>query len=127
MALQLGEIGVVVARTDAQDQLHRNLGISYKAAWFMAHRLRYAMASGPLADLLRGAVECDETFVGGRRRIGTTRKTANGKIATGRPGPTDKKLVPVVALVERGGRVRAFPVERVDGRTLQTAIRGLPS
>jgi hypothetical protein len=35
-------------------QLHRNLDLSYKAAWFMAHRLRYAMADGPLAELLKG-------------------------------------------------------------------------
>jgi transposase-like protein len=104
-------------------QLHRNLGISYKAAWFMAHRMRYAMSSGPLAELLRGVVEVDETYVGGRRRIGPTNKADRAKLATGRPGPADKKLTPVVALVERGGRVRAFPVERVDGRTLQTAIR----
>jgi hypothetical protein len=34
-------------------QIHRNLGISYKAAWFMMHRLRYAMKGGPLADLMR--------------------------------------------------------------------------
>jgi transposase-like protein len=104
-------------------QLHRMLGISYKAAWFMAHRLRYAMAEGPMAALLGGIVEVDETYVGGRRRIGPTNKADRAKLATGRPGPKDKKLTPVVALVERGGRLRMFPVERVDGRTLQTAIR----
>jgi hypothetical protein len=104
-------------------QLHRMLGISYKAAWFMAHRLRYAMAEGPMAALLTGIVEADETYVGGRRRIGPTNKADRAKLATGRPGPKDKKLTPVVALVERGGRLRMFPVERVDGRTLQTAIR----
>lgn len=38
-------------------QIHRNLGISYKAAWFMMHRLRYAMKGGPLADLMTGIVE----------------------------------------------------------------------
>jgi transposase-like protein len=104
-------------------QLHRNLGISYKAAWFMAHRLRFAMASGPMAELLKGVVEADETYVGGRRRVGPTNKADREKLAKGRPGPNDKKLTPVVALVERGGKVRAFPVERVDGRTLQNAIR----
>lgn len=95
-------------------QLHRNLGISYKAAWFMAHRLRYAMTSGPLADLLKGTVEVDETFVGGRLRRRSKR---------GRPGE-DSHKTPVVALVERGaGRVRAMTVPRVTSDTLWTAIR----
>lgn len=56
-------------------QLHRMLGITYKAAWFINHRLRHAMASnaGVFAKL-SGVVEVDETYVGGRRRIGPTNK-----------------------------------------------------
>ncbi len=72
---------------------------------------------------LTGVVEADETYIGGRRRIGPTNKAVRAKLATGRPGPKDKKLTPVVALVERGDRLALFPVERVDGRTLQTEIR----
>ncbi len=108
-------------------QLHRMLGVTYRAAWFMAHRLRHAMAEDGTLSKLDGVVEADETYVGGRRRIGPTnkadREALKAKLATGRPGPKDKKLTPVVALVERQGRVRIFPVERVDGRTLQDAIR----
>src|SRR5688572_4087198 len=48
-------------------QLHRNLGISYKGAWFMAMRLRYAAATGPFASMLQGTVEIDETYIGGKR------------------------------------------------------------
>ena len=48
-------------------QLHRMLGLSYKAAWFMAHRIRYAMAPTHF-DKLRGIVEVDETYFGGKRR-----------------------------------------------------------
>jgi transposase-like protein len=92
-------------------QLHRNLGISYKGAWFMAMRLRYAAANGPLSGMLEGTVEIDETWVGGKDK------------RRGYPGGVDAKKTPVVALVERGsGRVRAFPVERVTANTLGKAI-----
>jgi hypothetical protein len=63
-------------------QLHRNLGISYKAAWFMAHRLRYAMKQGPMAALMEGNVEVDETYVGARKKRGAKR---------GHPGPDSHK------------------------------------
>jgi transposase-like protein len=101
-------------------QFHRMLGITYRAAWFMAHRLRHAMAEDG-TFMLSGAVEVDETYVGGKRRAGS-RKDGRTML-TGRPGPEDRQKVPVVALVERKGRALAFPVERVDGRTLQDAIR----
>lgn len=104
-------------------QLHRMLGVTYRAAWFMAHRLRHAMAEDGTLSKLSGTVEADETYIGGRRRLGPTNKADRARLATGRPGPKDKKLTPVMALVERGGRVRIFPIERVDGRTLQDAIR----
>lgn len=105
-------------------QLHRMLGVTYKAAWFVMHRLRHAMASNAsVFAKLSGTVEADETYVGGRRRIGPTNKADRAALAVGRPGPKDKKLTPVMALVERQGRLRLFPVERVDGRTLQNAIR----
>ena len=94
-------------------QLHRMLGVTYKAAWFMAQRLRYAMADGPLADLLRGVIEVDETYIGARHKRGTRR---------GRPGPHSHKT-PVVALVERGGRVRAFPMPRVTDKNLKQAFK----
>jgi transposase-like protein len=103
-------------------QLHRMLGITYRAAWFAFHRLRYAMSTN--ADLfakLSGTVEVDETYIGGKRRAGG--RNRSGKAFIGRPQPNDKTKVPVVALVERKGRAVAFPVERVDGRTLQEAIR----
>src|ERR1043165_6531217 len=97
-------------------QLHRNLGVSYKGAWFMAHRLRYAMAQGPLTELMKGTVEIDETYVGAKKKRGTSK---------GRPN-VDSHKTPVVALVERGtGRVRAFPMMRVTSRTLGKAIESI--
>ena len=80
-------------------QLHRMLGITYRAAWFVAHRLRHAMKQEPMQ--LSGTVEVDETFIGPRRRrVGLK---ANWKEKT-----------PVVGLVERGGRARLFPVRAVN-------------
>ena len=61
-------------------QLHRMLGITYKSAWFMAHRIRYAMGTGPLAQLLHGTVECDETYVGGKPRPGSGKISKAGRI-----------------------------------------------
>jgi transposase-like protein len=47
-------------------QIHRMLKVRYQTAWFMMHRLRYAMASEPMTSKLRGVVEVDETFLGGQ-------------------------------------------------------------
>lgn len=98
-------------------QLQRELDLgSYRTAWHMAHRIRHAMSREPLAGLLRGTVEVDETYVGGKPRpeAGQPRNATRGR---------GTKKTPVVALVERGGRVRARKVDRVDGATLKRAIR----
>jgi len=57
------------------NQLHRMLKITYKTAWFMAHRIRYAM--NPDSNMLSGVVEVDETYVGGKgdQRTVSARKT----------------------------------------------------
>lgn len=102
-------------------QLHRMLGVTYRAAWFMAHRLRHAASQDGSLFKMSGVVEVDETYVGGKRRQGL--RTNGRTLLTGRPGPSDAVKTPVVALVERKGRAFAFPVERVDGKTLQNAIR----
>ena len=49
-------------------QLHRMLKLTYRSAWFMAHRIRYAMSQEPLSSKLQGIIEVDETYVGGRFR-----------------------------------------------------------
>lgn len=99
-------------------QLQRMLDLkSYKSAWFMAHRLRYAMAEGPLMNLLKGVIEVDETYVGGKRSL------RKGQYARrGHPGP-DSNKTPVLALVERGGKVRARPMERVTAENVSAVIR----
>ncbi len=57
-------------------ELHRQLNISYEAAWFMAHRVRYAFAPVAPQRLLTGTVEADETYVGGKVKTthGQTRR-----------------------------------------------------
>jgi transposase-like protein len=84
-------------------QLSRMLNITYKAAWFMAHRLRFAVSPEmPLAKLLQGAVEVDETFVGGK----------------GYRCSQYRRKTPVVALVERGGNMHARVVSNVTQKNL---------
>lgn len=98
-------------------QLHRNLGISYKAAWFMMHRLRYAMAEGPFLEVMTGTIEADETYIGGRRKRvrGESKKEAQ-------QAKFDNK-VPVVALVNRDtGKVRATVMPRVTRENLHEYI-----
>ncbi len=97
-------------------QLQRQLGLgSYRTAWHLCHRIRHAMSKEPLAGLLKGTVEVDETYVGGKPR------PEHGKPKAKRGRGTKK--TPVVALVERGGRVRARKVDRVNAATLKGAIR----
>lgn len=96
-------------------QMHREFGLDYKSAWFMAHRIREAMKRPPLSGKLKGIVEADETYVGGKPR-------AYEKGKMGRPGPTSKKT-PVLSLVERSGDVRSFHVERVTAETVRPILR----
>lgn len=79
-------------------QLHRMLGVTYKTAWFMCHRVRHAMKDkGPM---LSGVIEADETYVGGKPRGHPRHRTPDA-----RQRAYDKKT-PVFGILERGGRVR---------------------
>lgn len=92
-------------------QLQRTLGLGYRAAWFMSHRIRLAMAPakpGPIGGHGK-IVESDETFVGGKKN----------NVHRGQPEP---KKHAVHALVERGGEVRAKHVPDVSAKTLRKAI-----
>lgn len=92
-------------------QMHRMLGVTYKTAWFMSHRIREAMKHNSSAGPLGGEgsfVEADETFVGGKARNRAYRK------------PAPKKAV--VALVERQGRVRSRHVADVNADNLRPIL-----
>ena len=86
-------------------QLHRMLGVAYKTAWFMAHRIRYAMSQPPYLQKLRGIVEADETYIGGTQKGHKGRRILKNK-------------QPVFAVVKRGGGVRSFHVANVTADTL---------
>ncbi|HLQ27546.1 MAG TPA: IS1595 family transposase [Acidiferrobacterales bacterium] len=94
-------------------QLHRTLGITYKSAWFLSHRIREAMTNNPSGMLggNGGIVEADETFWGNKKKIKRTK------------GRGYQHKMKIVSLVERGGNVRSFHVKRVDGKTLKPILR----
>ncbi|MGD9868498.1 MAG: IS1595 family transposase, partial [Hyphomicrobiales bacterium] len=92
-------------------QLHRMLGISYKSAWFMSHRLREAMRD-PSPEGLGGAgkvVEADETYFG-KRDDAQPSPQRKGRPYTkrGKTGPSGKRAV--LGLVERGGKARTIHI-----------------
>lgn len=93
-------------------QIQRQLALgSYRTAWFMMHRIRFALRDPAFAGKLGangGTIEADETWIGGK---------AKGK---GR-GYVDNKT-PVVSLVERDGNVRSMSVERVTGENLERIL-----
>jgi transposase-like protein len=106
-------------------QLMRNLGIgSYKSAWFLAHRIRYGLTS-ELTEKLNGVVECDETYIGGRRKDPKMNRKA-GERAIDRPSPFKDKAA-VFAMVERGGRVVSRHVERVTAENLKPVLESMVS
>jgi transposase-like protein len=86
-------------------QLHRMLGVTYKTAWFMAHRIRFAMGTDA-GRKLTGTVEVDETYVGG---VGDAKTKLSRK-------------TPVIALIERGGQMRTRVVSNVTQKNLRKAI-----
>lgn len=83
------------------NQIHRMIGVTYKTAWFMCHRIRFAMTPQQWAEAkLKGTVEVDETFV----------------------GPKAKPKMAVVALVERQGLARVKVIASVTQKNLGDAL-----
>ncbi len=98
-------------------QLHRMLGVTYKTAWFMAHRIREGMREtkpGPLGGKGK-TVEADETYIGGKEK--NKHRSKRNKANIGGQG----KAV-VFSLVERSGRVRSQQVPEVSAKTLRPVL-----
>ncbi len=98
-------------------ELHRTLDISVESAWFMAHRIRYALDGDQ--PVLTGTVEADETYIGGLAK--NMHKADRERRITG-TGGIDKTAV--VSLVQRGGTVRSRVVkQKISGATLGPILR----
>lgn len=99
-------------------QLHRMLGITYKSAWFMFHRIREAMAPGADNAEPQGGhgkiVEADETYIGGKEKNKHASKRHSGR------GGVGKQVA--FSLVERGGKVRSYHVANISGETLRPVL-----
>jgi len=94
----------------------RDLGVTQKTAWFMNHRLRYALNEGGF--MLSGEVEVDETFIGGKARNMHNDKRAEKIHGRG----TEGKAI-VAAVLQRGGKVRAKVVGTRRKKDLQSLVR----
>jgi transposase-like protein len=93
------------------NQMKRVLGVSYKTAWYLCHRIRAAMTELDPTPL-KGTVECDETFIGGRMR---------GK-GLGKGAYLQNKGI-VIGVIQRGGKVRLQLINRTDRKTLHRFIK----
>jgi len=102
-------------------QLHRMLKVTYRSAWFMAHRIRYTMSQEPLSSKLQGIIEIDEAYIGGKRRYRQPQAVKPGVRAQDRLGPFADKA-PVFSVLQRGGRVQSHHVERVTAENLKPMV-----
>lgn len=106
-------------------QLHRMLGITYKSAWFLAHRVREAMADvkdvGPLGGSGK-VVEADELYIGKREGpVRHARKRINWKPTKGgKSGPAQKRVV--IGLVERGGKARMIHIDHATKESVREVL-----
>lgn len=99
-------------------EIHRAIGVTQKTAWFMLQRCRLALQDDSTGGKLGGAVEVDETFIGGKARnmhYGKREEKIKGR------GPMGKAIV--AAVLERGGRVRAKVIGKRKKADLQALVR----
>jgi transposase-like protein len=99
-------------------EVHRDIGVTQKSAWFMDHRIRFALHCGSFDKMLSGEVEADETFIGG-----LSRNMHKDKRATKITGTGGKDKAMVLGIVQRGGEVRTKVVANRRKKALQAEVR----
>jgi transposase-like protein len=99
-------------------EVHRDLGITQKSAWFMDHRIRFALHQGSFENMLSGHVEADETFIGGKARNMHAAKKARKITGTG-----GKDKTAVMGILERGGKVRTSVINNRKKKAIQGEVR----
>jgi transposase-like protein len=100
----------------ASTQLAKDLGITQKSAWFVTHRLRYAIRTQSFNRPLDGEIEADETFIGGKEKNKHAHQRTGGKQG-------GKGKVAVLGMLERGGELRTGVTPNLSAKSVQTVIR----
>jgi hypothetical protein len=99
------------------DETGRQLG-SYKTAWFMAHRIRWALGQEPVANKLKGIFEIDEVWIGGKQRVGSYVEKDGINTRWGKNLRDNK--TPVATVLHRDGNVRSYP--KITGKQLRPIV-----
>lgn len=102
-------------------QIHRQLGVTYKSAWYMCHRIREAMREKGDRPILTGTIEAEETYVGGKAR-GAPAARARRALKRGKPGGTKNKQI-VFGLLQRGEEARTIVIPNVKAATTRESMR----
>jgi transposase-like protein len=100
-------------------QLHRDIGVTQKTAWFMLHRVRHSLGLKQTDAKLSGVCEADETFMGGKEaNKHASKKTPNNQ------GRSVKTRKAVAGVIQRGGELRAQTVPNTKGEVLKPFVIG---
>ena len=100
----------------ASTQLAKDIGVTQKTAWFINHRLRYEIKTQSFNRKLKGEVESDETYVGGKEKNKHAWQRTGGKQG-------GKGKAAVLGILERNGELRTGVTPNLSAKSVQTVIR----
>jgi transposase-like protein len=98
-------------------QLHRDIGVTQKTAWYLLHRVRHSFGWNVGKEKLQGTVEADETFIGGKEA-----NKHKSKRTKGTQGRSTETKTPVAGVIERGGELRVKKVVDTTGYQLRKFV-----